>query len=100
MPSKLTKAECDVAFTNPTCPYIAQINLNTNCMKNVDKALAALLGEDGTALNSGAIFKIFDKIDSLERSRSITTSWVSFAKPVAISVLITAVTTYLITKFV
>jgi len=100
MPSKLSKDECAAAFSNPACPYTAQINLNTNCMANVDKALGALLGEDGTALNSGVIFKILKKLDSLEKTRKVSASWISFIKPIVISVVITAVTTYFIVKLV
>ncbi len=100
MPDKLTKEECAVAYTNPACPYITQINLNTNCMANVDKALGALLGEDGTALNSGVIFKILKKLDSLEGSRKVSASWLGLLKPIAVSVIITALSTYIIARFV
>ena len=96
----MSKAECAVAFTNPACPYITQINLNTNCMANVEKALGALLGEDGTALNSGVIYKILKKLDSLEGSRRVTTSWLGLLKPIAVSVIITALSTYIIARFV
>ena len=96
----MSKAECVVAYTNPACPYITQINLNTNCMANVEKALDALLGEDGTALNSGVIFKILKKLDSLEGSRRVTTSWLGLFKPIAVSVIITALSTYIIARFV
>ena len=99
MSDELSKAECEEAYENPVCPYVTQINLNTNCMKSIEKALSALLGEDGTALNSGVIFTILKKLDSLESSRKTTTSWLSVVKPVAISVVITAVTTYLLTRF-
>ena len=99
MSDELSKAECAVAYTNPACPYIAQINLNTNCMANVDKALSALLGEDGTALNGGVIYAILKKLDSLESSRRTTASWLSLFKPIAVSVIITALTTYIIAKF-
>ena len=93
------KSDCEKAYENPSCPYVTQININTQCMKNIDKALLALLGEDGTALNGGVIFKITEKLDSFERSRSVTKSWLSLVKPVAVSVIITAVTTYLIARF-
>jgi hypothetical protein len=92
--------ECAEAYYNPKCPYVAQINVNTNCMKNVEKALGALLGEDGTGLNHGIIRVILDKLDSLENSRNVSSSWLSFIKPVVVSVAITAVTTYLLAKFI
>ena len=100
MSEDLSAKECDDAFSNPSCPYVTQINLNTNCMKNVEKALGALLGDDGTALNSGVIFKILNKLDSLEGSRKVTRSWMGFLKPVAVSVIITALSTYIIARFV
>jgi len=100
MPGKLSKDECAMAFSNPACPYITQINLNTNCMANVDKALNALLGEDGTALNGGVIFTILKKLDSLEGSRKVTISWLGLLKPVAVSVIITALSTYIVAHFV
>jgi len=99
MSGEMSKVECAVAFSNPACPYITQINLNTNCMTNVDKALGALLGEDGTALNSGVIFKILKKLDGLEKTRVVAASWISFIKPIILSVAITAITTYFIVKF-
>ena len=100
MVDEMTEAECEVAYTNPACPYVTQINLNTNCMSNVDKALRALLGEDGTALNGGVIFTILKKLDSLESSRKVTTSWLGALKPIAVSVIITALSTYIIAHFV
>ena len=95
----MSKDECATAFSNPACPYVSQINLNTNCMANVDKALNALLGEDGTALNNGVIFKILEKLDILENTRVVAASWISFIRPIVLSVAITAITTYFIVKF-
>ena len=40
--------DCSEAYKNPSCPYVTQININTACMKQVDKALISLLGEDRT----------------------------------------------------
>lgn len=91
--------DCADAYKNPSCPYVTQININTQCMKNVERALDALLGEDGTGLNSGVIRAILKKLDDFEASRKVTASWVSFIKPVAVSVAITAVSTYLLTRF-
>jgi hypothetical protein len=34
--------ECSEAYKNPSCPYVTQININTACMKQVDKALIVL----------------------------------------------------------
>jgi hypothetical protein len=35
--------DCSEAYKNPSCPYVTQININTSCMKQVDKALISLL---------------------------------------------------------
>jgi hypothetical protein len=99
MPIEMDKVECLDAYKNPSCPYVTQININTNCMKNVEKTLIALMGEDGTGLNEGVIHEVLDKLSSLMKTRSVNASWVSFWKPVAVSVVITAITTFLITRF-
>ena len=91
--------ECDEAYKNPRCPYVTQINLNTNVSKNVEKTLIALMGEDGTGLNDGVIHQLLDKVNSLSKTRSVNASWISFWKPVVISVVITTITTYFIVKF-
>ena len=54
--------DCSEAYKNPSCPYVTQININTSCMKQVDKALISLLGEDGTGLNSGVIHRMLQKL--------------------------------------
>ena len=33
--------DCSEAYKNPSCPYVTQININTTCMKQVDKALTS-----------------------------------------------------------
>jgi len=91
--------ECSEAYSNPKCPYVTVINLNSNCLKNVEKSLIALLGPDGTGLNQGVIHDILMKLEQFENNRKITASWINLFKPIAISVLITAITTFLITKF-
>jgi len=91
--------ECEYAYSNPKCPYVTQINLNMNAMQNVNKTLAALMGADGTGLNSGVIHEILTKLNSLSTSGKVAASWLSFLKPIAVSVAITAVTTYLIARF-
>ena len=91
--------ECGDAYTNPACPYVTQINSNTGCLKNIDKCLVALLGPDGTGLNDGVIYDILDKLDKLEHARRIQASWVTFLKPILLSVISTALATYFITRF-
>ena len=91
--------ECSEAYKNPSCPYVTQININTSCMKQVDKALISLLGEDTTGLNSGVIHRMLLKLDDLEAKNKVSASWLDLVKPVAVSVAITALTTYLLTRF-
>jgi hypothetical protein len=52
------EVDCSEAYKNPSCPYVTQININTACMKQVDKALISLLGKDGTGLNDGVIHRM------------------------------------------
>ena len=68
-------------------------------VKQVDKALISLLGEDGTGLNSGVIHRMLLKLDDLEAKNKVSASWLDLVKPVAVSVAITALTTYLLTRF-
>jgi hypothetical protein len=91
--------DCSEAYKNPSCPYVTQININTACMKQVDKALISLLGKDGTGLNDGVIHRMLLKLDDLESKNKVSTSWLDLVKPIAISVVITALTTYLLTRF-
>lgn len=98
MPDDICQLECEEAYENPSCPYVTQININTNCMKNVEKTLIALMGSDGTGLNDGVIHEILTGLNSLKKTRGVTASWVNILKPVVVSVVITAVTTYLIAK--
>jgi hypothetical protein len=74
----------------PTCPDLT---------KTVKSMRQALLGEDGTGLNKGVIHDILCKLNKLEENRKVTASWISLFKPIAISVIITAITTFLIIKF-
>ena len=90
---------CPEAYSNPSCPYVTQINLNTNCMKQVEKALISLLGEDGTGLNNGVIHRMLQKLDDLEAKNKVSSSWIDLIKPIAVSVAITAFSTYLLTRF-
>jgi hypothetical protein len=92
-------ADCSEAYKNPSCPYVTQININTSCMKQVDKALISLLGEDTTGLNSGVIHRMLLKLDDLEAKNKISASWLDLIKPIAVSVVITALTTYILTRF-
>ena len=91
--------DCPEAYSNPSCPYVTQININTNCMKQVEKALISLLGEDGTGLNSGVIHRMLQKLDDLEAKNKVSSSWIDLIKPIAVSVAITALSTYLLTRF-
>ena len=93
------EVDCSEAYTNPSCPYVTQININTSCMKQVDKALISLLGKDGTGLNDGVIHRLLQKLDDLETKNKVSASWLDPIKPVAVSVVITALTTYLLTRF-
>jgi hypothetical protein len=71
-------AEAD--YSNcPSCPEIK---------KKIDRIDLALLGEDGTGLNGGIVKAITD----LQKKSRVQTSWVSFAKPIAIGVVTAAVT--------
>lgn len=88
--------ECPQAYTNPKCPYITPINQNINAMKNVEKTLTALMGPDGTGLNSGVIHTILLKLDRLEDNQKVQHSWIENAKPYLVAVG-TAVLTFLVT---
>jgi len=78
---------------------VTQININTACMKQVDKALISLLGKDGTGLNDGVIHRMLLKLDDLEAKNKVSASWLEMIKPIAVSVVITALTTHLLTRF-
>lgn len=100
MPTNQTADECPKAYENPKCPYVTQININTNCMKNVEKSLTALLGEDGTGLNEGVIHTVLTKLDKLEDCQKVQRSWVENWKPViytAVGVVVTAFITWALT---
>ena len=91
-----TNDECEVAYSNPKCPYVTQININTQAMQNVNRALTALLGDDMTGLNSGVIHTILSKLDRLDDNQKVQHSWVENAKPYLVAVG-TAVLTFLVT---
>ena len=74
----------------PSCPEIK---------KKVDRIDRALLGHDGTGLNDGVIHRMLLKLDDLETKNKVSASWLDMIKPIAISVVITALTTYLLTRF-
>ncbi len=97
--SETDVTDCSEAYKNPSCPYVTQININTACMKQVDKALISLLGKDGTGLNDGVIHRMLQKLDDLEAKNKVSAIWLDMIKPIAISVVITALTTYLLTRF-
>ncbi len=106
---------CSDACKNPHCPYITQINLNTQAnaetrqvIAQINKALESLLGEDLTGLNGGVIRTLFDKISELAKcqqrertSAAIQKSWVSNLKAfgaLVVSVALTAVLEYWLLK--
>jgi hypothetical protein len=74
----------------PSCPEIK---------KKVDRIDRALLGKDGTGLNDGVIHRMLLKLDDLEAKNKVSASWLDLIKPIAISVVITALTTYFLTRF-
>jgi len=67
--------DCLEVYTNPSCPYFTQININSACMKQVDKALISLLGKDGTGFNDGVIHRMLLKLDDLEAKNKVSASW-------------------------
>ena len=106
---------CSDACKNPHCPYITQINLNTQAnaeirqvIAQINKALESLLGEDLTGLNGGVIRTLFDKISELYKCQqqertdeAIQKSWVSNLKAfgtLVAGVALTAVLEYWLLK--
>ena len=71
--------DCSEAYKNPSCPYVTQININTACMKQVDRALISLLGKDGTGLNDGVIHRMLLKLDDLEAKNKVSASWLGIS---------------------
>jgi hypothetical protein len=67
----------------PSCPEIK---------RKIDRIDLALLGEEGTGLNGG----IVKAITELQKKGKVQSSWISFAKPMAIGVA-TAAATYAVT---
>ncbi len=88
--------EWEIAYSNPKCPYVTQININTQAMQNVNRALTALLGDDMTGLNSGGIHTILSKLDRLDDDQKVQHSWVENAKPILL-VVASAAVTFLVT---
>jgi len=102
---------CSNACKNPHCPYITQINLNTETnaktqqvIVQIEKALQSLLGEDLTGLNGGVIRTLFDKMGELQKCQqqegtnaAVQKSWVSNLKSfgaIALSVGLTVLLEY------
>ena len=109
------KELCSDACKNPHCPYITQINLNTQAnaetrqvIAQIKDALKALLGTDLTGLNEGVIRTLFDKISDVSKCQqqektdeAIQKSWVSNLKAfgaMVASVALTAVLEYWLLK--
>ena len=96
-----TEQECTEAYQNPKCPYITQINQNTQVSLQTHCGLIALLGEDMTGLNGGVVRTLFDKIEKLSRSQQVQNSWIRNLRPVATAafgVVLTAVVEYWLLK--
>jgi hypothetical protein len=70
----------------PECPEIK---------KKIDRIFEAILGDDGLGMKNGIVFEL----TALKATKSTTDSWVGVVKPIAVSVAITAVTTFLAIKF-
>ena len=64
-------------FAFGTCPACPEIK------KKIDRIDLALLGPDGTGMKEG----IVHAITQLQKNRKVETSWVNFAKPVAVAVV-------------
>ena len=70
----------------PECPEIK---------KKIDRIFDAILGDDGLGMKNGIVYEL----TALKTTKNTTDSWMSVVKPVAVSVLITAITTFLAIKF-
>ncbi len=92
MPEQPELEECEVAYQNPKCPYLTQINQNTQVNQQTHCGLIALLGEDLTGLNSGVIRTLFQKIERLSDVQQVQKSWVDNLKPVVITIASVALT--------
>ena len=100
-PSEEIEEECVDAYQNPKCPYLTQINQNTQVSLQTHCGLVALLGEDLTGLNGGVIRTLFDKIEMLSRNQQVQNSWISNLKPAAgtlVAIVLTAVLEYWLLK--
>lgn len=86
------KDQCPNACRNPACPYLTQINENTQVTHQTKFALIALLGEDFTGLNSGIIRSILIKLDKAETDRKVQKSWINNAKPIIYSLAAAGIT--------
>ena len=84
--------QCPSACRNPACPYLTQINENTEVTHQTRLALIALLGEDFTGLNSGIIRTILGKLDKLGTDRKVQRSWIDNAKPIVYSLIAAGIT--------
>ena len=86
------KDQCPNACRNPSCPYLTQINENTQVTLQTKLALLALLGEDFTGLNSGIINTILKKLDKLGTKEIVQKSWLDNAKPIIYSLIAAGIT--------
>jgi hypothetical protein len=84
--------QCPNACRNPACPYLTQINENTQVTLQTKLALLALLGEDFTGLNSGIINTILKKLDKLGTQEKVQKSWIDNAKPILYSLIAAGIT--------
>ncbi len=89
---EIEQGECEVAYENPKCPYLTQINQNTQVNLQTHCGLIALLGEDLTGLNNGVIRTLFQKLEKLSEAQQVQKSWVDNSKPVIITIASVALT--------
>lgn len=96
-----TEEECADAYENPKCPYVTQINQNTQVSLQTHCGLVALLGEDLTGLNGGVIRTLFEKVEKISRNQQVQSSGISNLKPIAgatVGIVLTAVLEYWLLK--
>ncbi len=85
--------ECSKAIANRKCPILLRINHHAQDLQTIKKAL---VGEDGTGMNSGIVFEI----GCLKSSNKIHSSWINTFRPIVVSVvtaIITAAITFIVT---
>lgn len=85
--------ECPDAYENPSCPYVTEINKNSQSIKimvednkdikhAMERVSRALLGDDGTGMKEGIIFEI----TGIKNQMCVRNSWINFARPIVLSI--------------